>query len=88
MYIIGRVENINKDVAYVTLFYPVTGERLESRCSSSILLEKGISKGNEFKVDFVEKEGKLVAEISFLPPKEVSKEDMDEILNIGKDWNF
>lgn len=74
---IGRVECFVNDQARVTLINEQTKEQLESECTIEILNENGIGEHDEFRCEVANGFAKLTR----LVPKEISKEQLDEIRN-------
>lgn len=87
--LIGRVENVDEGIAFVTLHDIKRNTFYESRCDLNYLFERGINKGDEFSCEVVKENDKCDLIIKKLEPKPISKEDMKEIHNsfIGR-WEF
>jgi len=86
--IIGRVNVVYEDEAIVTLHFMEQNYTVDATCNSKLLDEKGIKVNDEFQVKFNRVDGGVKAELVYLPPKEITKEQVMEIRNMFKDkWN-
>jgi hypothetical protein len=74
---LGRVESISEKHAIVLLVNEATGESQESQCDLEVLQENHLEPGDEFRMEVVRTGGKTMTQILPLPPKHVSREELE-----------
>jgi hypothetical protein len=77
---VGHINAIEGDIAFVSALNEDTGERFEADCDLSLLRANGIDQGMEFLCTLARNGHQTTVSFSPLPPKVLSEQEIQQIL--------